>query len=479
MVTIESAESRDQLPRGQPGIPAAQAGSSAPPVGRNGGDWGDGSLANSLQGGEAAGSLPASLRAPGGVPPSRIPAVRSQASDLICHGIKRRLELRLESDKVEQQTQREMEKAFLAGWRSFNAWPVTIVDHAREMHRLHIFGPAQAACFSLTSEDDGEARWSGQRQRVRFVDAIEASEFLEYWGRTSDSTCDDITACVAFSWRGYVLGLQRRHEVIGPGVSKFFVAEITHLSDPERRTRSLVAFIVLRVDGSQVRIQLHGHHRSPTLLYVDRPGPRYYGHIARDISWPRGKHAECQLLPGATTGALSDDTRNAIVIKEGWKGLYDTVTNVEARTCLAACHLVPDQVLDLSDGALFPWVSWVHDKEEIMEVIRSGTGVVNFAAAAFNFHWARRQSYVTAVAFRIELMPCGGPTCLLVFPLPERLFVMEINPDIALSKCCDRHTELQELLASEFYRDQPREPVQATFDEVPWGQGRLDLLAGR
>lgn len=118
---------------------------------------------------------------------------------------------------------------------------------------------------------------------------------MQFWGFCSDCSSEDITESADFSWRGYVQGLGMLLKVIGPGVNKFFIEEIPNMSDPECRTRSLVAFIVWLLDNSQVLIQPY-RSREPTLLFIDPRGP-----------------------------------------------------------VLAASNLVPDQVLDFSDGEMGPF----------------------------------------------------------------------------------------------------------------------------
>lgn len=95
-----------------------------------------------------------------------------------------------------------------------------------------------------------------------------------------------------------------RDKGIGLGINKLFIAEIPHISDPEHRPQNLVAFIVVLLDTSQVRIQPHGD-RDPMLLYVELPGPSYDGHIAPLTERPpSSRRCEGRLVPASSSPQL-------------------------------------------------------------------------------------------------------------------------------------------------------------------------------
>ena len=104
-----------------------------------------------------------------------------------------------------------------------------------------------------------------------------------------------------------------------------------------------------------------------------------------------------------------------------------------------------------------------HHQPEIMEVIEHSRGVINFTALAFLFQWDRQSLVLSAGAFQLELGPSSRPNCLLLFPLPREVAVVEIEPDAALSRCCVSNPELQERLAAEFTRDHPQGACAGNF----------------
>ena len=426
--------------------------------GSDGNDWGDGCL-NSPDRGEEACSVPAN------------PGVSHGASS-ICQATDTRQHIFKLIAGFAQSTERH--DALLRDTiesRNSSRWPMT-------QHDIPV-RPAPPASYTLvTQSDDTPPWWRRQRRKVTSsvytdVSRTEAFEFFEWWGCGSDLSSEDITDSLDFCWRGYLQTLSMRREVIGKGINKFFIAEVPKLSDPEHRTRSLVAFIVLRSDGSQVRIQPYSD-RDPTLLYVDQPGPNYYGHIASLTEWPSGsRRCEGLLFPVTDPNAMGSDFWNASVTTDHWKDLHDTVTNAEAIACLNGHNLAANMILDLSDGTVFPWVLWVRNQIDIMKVIRLSRGVNHFSLVVFHFHWDLQAQHISARAFRLEMLLSDGPKCLLLFPLPSEVVVVEIEPHIHPAMCCFQNPTLQQQLATEFSRDRPREPVQPTYDHVPWDLGRL------
>ena len=309
-----------------------------------------------------------------------------------------------------------------------------------------------AAVGSILSPEDAKAgKWRGQN--ARDTGRIDALSFLQHWGRTSKRKSEDLTKSVAFLWGFYILQLDTDADVIGPGIFKFFIAEIPNVFHPDCRTHSLVEFIVWRSDTSQVRIQPRSS-QGLRMLFVDRPSPNYYGHLAR------------QNLPGnilgprAPTGVIADG--------QGLKGLYDTVTNAEASAALERLPvgLGLDSEVNLSDGIRFPWPLWIHCQPEIMEVVIPNTGVTKFSAIAFSFLHGRSQRCYTTRAFCIDLQHPGDS--LLMFPFPSRVFSLRFDRTRdSPSSCCANHPKLRDLMYSNINR-----PLPARCYKVPWGVGR-------
>jgi hypothetical protein len=325
-------------------------------------------------------------------------------------------------------------------------WPMSQSVIQRVLH--YSADPSPAVRHTLTQEDVKAGKWRGQC----FQDAAEvkAQLFLDEWGRTSKRKSEDLTKSANLLWGFYMLGLDTCVDAVGPGIVRFFIAQVPHVSDPDCRTRSLVAFVAWRSDGSQVRIN-SGRASGDRLLYIDKVGPNYFGHLARTHYDPD----ECSLAPGAPMGVIAN--------KKGLTNLYDTVTDAEAQAALYGLQLNQDTHVDLSDGIVFPWPLWVHHNSEIMEVIGPNTGVLKVSAIACNIPLMSKMEDIKAVAFRIDLLK--PPLSLLLFPLPSSVFVMGIDPTSDPSIGCTNHAELQEAVFPEGLCANQR---SATFVGVPW-----------
>jgi len=139
--------------------------------------------------------------------------------------------------------------------------------------------PALAMRSTLSPKDANTGKWRGQY--AKDTGRVDALSFLEHWGRTSKHKSENLTDSKVFLWDFYILQLTTDVDVIGPGIYKFFIAEISNVSHPDCRAHSLVEFIVWRSDTSQVRIQPRSS-QSVRVLFVDRPSPNYHSHLARE-----------------------------------------------------------------------------------------------------------------------------------------------------------------------------------------------------
>lgn len=341
--------------------------------------------------------------------------------------------------------------------RNCMTWPA-LGHHCTQMLRGLLLPdahcPALAMRSILSPKDAETGKWRGQY--AKDTGRVDALSFLEHWGRTSKHKSEDLTESTLFLWGFYILQLTTDVDVIGPGIYKFFIAEISNVSNPDCRTHSLVEFIVWRSDMSQVRLQPRSS-QSERVLFVDLPGPDYHGHLAREL-------LPGNLLgPGAQTGVIATG--------KGLKTLFDTVTNAEAQAALEGLRLAPDTEVNLSDGIQFPWPLWIHDQPAIMEVVGPNTGVCKFSAIAFSFYQGQRgatcdsRKYIEADAFCMDLQ--NPAISLLMFPRPSDVFIMSFDPTrTSPSSCCANHSELQEFMFAEMYR-----PLPAPFHKVPWATG--------
>ena len=269
---------------------------------------------------------------------------------------------------------------------------------------------------TLTPEHLRMQEWRGVRQTVISREA--AADYLAWWGSATPFMSENITRSIQFQWGRYVMGMSQSAAVVGSagGIVKFYVVEIPGVSDPSNSGNCLLAFIAWRSDGSQVRI--HPRTNQPALLlYVDRPGPDYQGHLARRTPWPPGywrtplTEAECRLCPRLGAEIYGLINYGVIATADGFDDLHDIVTNIEAEAALQSFDFSRDHELDLSQGDLFPWVLWVHHQAAIMAEIRQNRGITKFAAIMFGFD-AREGSHVKARAFQIVFY--GGHSLSLV-----------------------------------------------------------------
>ena len=178
-----------------------------------------------------------------------------------------------------------------SGESDAETWPETKRDVERAPSR-----PAPALCHTLAPKDT-PGTWRGQHLEDSQV--VDASSFLQKWARISDRPFDDLTESDMFLWGFYVWRWTTPFDVIGPGINKFFIADVPGVSDPDCPTRNQAAFFARRSDGSLVRIQPYSS-QGPRLLCVDRPGPDYYGHVARYSS------PGSDLAPGGSYRAIAN-----------------------------------------------------------------------------------------------------------------------------------------------------------------------------
>jgi hypothetical protein len=248
--------------------------------------------------------------------------------------------------------------------------------------------------------------------------------------------------------------------VIGPGIIKFFIADVPGLSDPVARARRLVVFAALRKDGLVVRMQPH-RTQGTRVLWVDPPGPWYFGHLARIAVPTRHQTIDGRrLLPGVRT--LNDMYHSQVyATADGLEFLYDKVTNAQAQAFLADLNLPPGSEVDLSSGTKFPWALWVHHQGHIMQAIKLSGGITRFTAVAFQFVLGEtgtpRRPIVNTQAFRIDLPDPADS--LLIFPFPEKSVIATITNAEDAHDTCSGNTELQETLAKRCRRG---ELVEAT-----------------
>lgn len=333
------------------------------------------------------------------------------------------------------------------------AWPLRGCDHLR----VH---------DTLTLEDAKARRWRGQD--FKGTDCVDAYSFLLQWGLNTNHKSQDLTDSKDFLWGFYVLGLESLWAVVGPGINKFFIAEVPHISDPRSRTRSLVAFVALRSDNSQVRIHPRNNCR-PDVVFVDPPRLDYLGHLAREV-----KPSPDSLAAGSLLVSTAGEPIDVIATRGGMRTLYDTVTNAEARAALDGLQLVVNTQIDLSDGSKFPWPCWVRCNPDLMEDdLAQCLGVVKFSAVAFSFPRGSGgapcggRNDIETQAFRIDLK--GPDTSVLMFPFHSGVFLQGLKTGLEPSSCCTNNRELQDVMFAEINCDRRR---PATFMSVPWTRGR-------
>ena len=250
-----------------------------------------------------------------------------------------------------------------------------------------------------------------------------AFTFLQSWGKTADIDLEDLTDSTKFKWRDYLGSLPEPTQsvVLQLDVTKFHIAKIgMGISGP--------IYIVTRSDGSQVH--LHPQSNCETdVMYVDRKGPRYYGHLARKEPWPDGccgppvAECKCRLCPDLPAERHGQPTAAVIATDAGLRsGLTDIMTNKEALSWLEQCLLVPNHASDLSDGVAFPWVRWIFNQQNILATI--GEGVTKFSVACITFTSPKTAS---GVVFIMDRLHPAGPIALL--PQRYQTYVSRIVTD--------------------------------------------------
>ena len=299
-------------------------------------------------------------------------------------------------------------------------WPETVAELRTRLEApLRYVWPepvrALALCHTLTLKDLRARTWRGVRQTI--YNRVNTADFLAWWCRTSHLPSENLTDSIVFPWGRYLMGMANQEAVVGnkASVIKFYVADVPGVADPCNPGDSLSVFIALRADGSQVRIQPH-RDQSALLLYLDRPGPSYHGHLARTKPWPPGywgtieEESQCLLCPRSGPERSSCADIDVIATADGMIHLHDIMTTLEAQSALLSLELRQDEELDLSSGDRFPWVLWVHHQPEIMQIIRDSSGVTYFSAVDFSF--MREETLVKAQAFQLELQ--DGPSLALI-----------------------------------------------------------------
>ena len=238
-----------------------------------------------------------------------------------------------------------------------------------------------------------------------------AFTFLQSWGKTADIDLEDLTDSTKFKWRDYLGSLPEPTQsvVLQLDVTEFHIAKIgMGISGP--------IYIVTRSDGSQVH--LHPQSNCETdVMYVDRKGPRYYGHLARKEPWPDGccgppvAECKCRLCPDLPAERHGQPTAGVIATAAGMgSGLTDLMTNADARSRLEAMDVPPGRDLDLSDGTTFPWVRWVHNQPAIVKEFAGG--VTKFSAACITFTRRTGAFEVSGQVFRMDRLD-APPLALL------------------------------------------------------------------
>ena len=288
-------------------------------------------------------------------------------------------------------------------------WPGTLGELRERLQQpCSVRIPAPALCHTLTRTDIRAGTWRGVRQSI--YNRVDAADFLASWCRTSGYAAANLTASTVFPWGRYVLGIAKREEVVGNegGIIKFYIAEVPGVADPCNPDDNLIVFIACRADGSQVRIQPH-RDQPALVLYLDRLGPAYRGHLARTTPWPPWPQSwgpppyegECRLCPRYGPEPCSWASLGVIATADGLMNLHDIVTTLEAQSARLSLELCTGQELDLCSGERFPWALWVHHQPEVMQIIGDSNGVTYFGAVDFSF--MREGSLVKAQAFQIDM----------------------------------------------------------------------------
>jgi len=246
-------------------------------------------------------------------------------------------------------------------------------------------------------------------------------------------SAEDLTDGNIFPWGDYVMNLPEptQHDVLGPGITKFEIVRISGVEDTSSivvKDLGRVDFFVTRADRTQVRLHPH-QHKHAQLLYVDRPGPKYWGHLARRTPWPAGcwgataEQSTCRLCPDlpaerqglptadviATVAGMPDKPGNAG--QPGGTELADRMTHAVASVELQKLIFEnPNNEIDLSDGTVFPWVRWLHHQPQIKNQLASG--VTKFCAVIIGFVSRRTGAAVKGRIFRMDRLD-APPLALL------------------------------------------------------------------
>lgn len=257
-------------------------------------------------------------------------------------------------------------------------------------------------------------QWQGRRV---------ARSFLEAWRQDTNNITEDLSHTNSFPWASYLLNHVQpiQGAVLGPGVTRFEikrVAGVSGTSSMYTTTQGRVDYFVTRSDFSQVRLHPHRYDTADLyVLYVDRPGPIYYGHLARQTPWPDGcwgtplGQSTCRLcpeLPAERHGQLTADVIATAAGMEG--GLADLMTNADATAALETLDLSPGQEINLSDGKVFPWVRWISKQPTIVNEFAGG--VTKFAAVCFKFKGRRTGADIVGRAFLMHTLE-AQPLALL------------------------------------------------------------------
>ena len=248
-----------------------------------------------------------------------------------------------------------------------------------------------------------------------------ARKFLEEWRLDANLCLEDLTYSDRFPWGDYLLSLPAPSKsiVLGPGVTAFQIARISDvpwINGMALSRLGRVDYFVTRSDTSQVR--LHPHKTDDAnVVYVDRCGPTYFGHLARREPWPIGYWGRpvteciCRLCPDLPAERHGQPTAGVIATAAGMgSGLTDLMTNADARSRLEAMDVPPGRDLDLSDGTTFPWVRWVHNQPAIVKEFAGG--VTKFSAACITFTRRTGAFEVSGQVFRMDRLD-APPLALL------------------------------------------------------------------